>query len=113
MKALQEAQERQEEQEATITLLQGDVDRLTAEAEVVTEVESLRNQLKKEKDKAKKLWSLSCKRANEQEEVIVQELEIEDFKSRLGEVTSRAGGSSPVDSRQDDCDSSHHSSSES
>ncbi len=98
---MQEAQERQEEQEATITLLQGDVDRLTAEAEVVTEVKSLRNQLKKEKDKAKKLWSLSCKRANEQEEVIVaQELEIEDLKSRLGEVTSRAGVSSPVDSTQ-------------
>ncbi len=37
--------------------------------------------------------------------IVAQELEIEDLKSRLGEVTSRAGVSSPVDSSQDDCDS--------
>ena len=73
------------------------MERLTAS----TEVEALCSQLKKEKERAKKLWALSCKQAMEQEELLVaKELEVEDLRARLEESVcqaeegSRAGGSS-------------------
>ena len=95
VQALQEANEWQEEQDATIEQLSQEVNHLTADAGAAAD---LCRQLKKEKERAKKLWSLSCRRASEQEELIVaKELEIEEMKLRLEESASHAGGGSHVE----------------
>ena len=84
--ALEDARRQGEEQGATIRQLEQEVERLSNGGEVGT----LRSELKKEKDRAKKLWALNCKRATEQEALLVaKDLEIEELKARLKQ-TNRA-----------------------
>ena len=58
VQALQEANERQEKQDATIEQLCQELNHLTADAGAAAD---LRSELKKEKERAKKLRSLSCR----------------------------------------------------
>ena len=77
------------------------VERSTTRADGATaEVESLRSQLKKEKERAKKLWALNCRRATEQENLLVEkDLEIEGLTARLeGHVNSEHDSSSESES---------------
>ena len=91
--ALQEANQRLADQQAELNRLTEALERAIRETEdpsgATSELEELGKQLKREKEKAKRLWKLNCKRAAEQEELLsARELEIEELKRQLDDPDS-------------------------
>ena len=81
--ALQESERQLGEYQLETEHLRAEVERSTG-GEDTDEIEALRAQLKKEKDRAKKLWALNCRRATEQENLLLsKDLEIQELESRL------------------------------
>ena len=84
---LQEAHQKLADQQAELNRLTEALERAMRETEDpggVSELKELGKQLKRENEKAKRLWRLNCKRAAEQEELLsAKELEIEELKRQL------------------------------
>ena len=84
---LQEAHQKLADQQAELNHLTEALERAMRETEDpsgVSELEELGKQLKREKENAKRLWRLNCKRAAEREELLsAKELEIEELKRQL------------------------------
>ena len=91
--ALQEANQKLADQQAELNRLTKALDKAMREAEdpsaATSELEELGKQLKREKEKGKRLWKLDCKQAAEQGELLsAKELEIEELKCQLEDYDS-------------------------